>query len=281
MNAHVKPLMLKAISNFHTTFCRKELPDNLAIYFHELESWQRPALAEALSYLTDAGYRSVDAGEFVTPRRPGDKRLFVSFDDNFHGWHAGLDVFERSGVTCTFYVNTAPIRDIANAATIRDFFGRIAYEGNDRTLSRQEICEIHDAGHTIGCHTHSHPVLAQLPRERWDEEIRVCRDTLADLIGAPVRDFSFPYGMRRHFGPKLRDYCMGLGFRTIATGISGLQHVSAPDPFNLHRTGWRLDLPLAENLVRVSVHAPVYGGLIGRCAVGGSAWAALPLPFFW
>ena len=281
MNAHVKPFVLRAITGFHLTFCRRELPDNLAIYFHELEEWQRPALADMLSWLADSGYRSVDAGEFVTAGRAGEKRVFLSFDDNFRGWHAALDLFDRHGATCTFYVNTAPIRDVADASAIRAFFDRIRYSGDDTTLSRREIREIHDAGHTIGCHTHSHPVLAQLPRERWDEEIRAPRDYLAALIDAPVEDFSFPFGMRRHFGAELRDYCAGLGFRTIASGISGLQHVAPPDPLNLHRTGWRLDLPLEDNLARVSIHAPIYGGLMGRSAVGCSNWAALPLPFIW
>src|SRR5690606_13836355 len=119
----------------------------------------------------------------------------------------------------------------------------------------------HAAGHTIGCHTHTHPMLPRLPRERWDEEIRRSKEILEELIGCRVRDFSYPFGMRRHFSGALRTYCVGLGFRTIATGISGLQRSGGADPLNLHRTGWRFDLPLHDNIARLRVRSPLYASL--------------------
>lgn len=271
----IKPAMLHVISRFHMSFHAGRLPDRLAVYFHELEPWQRPKLAEALSYLVDHGYQAVDAAGFIAPEHVSGKRIFLSFDDNFRGWHHALELFARHGVKCTFYTNTAPIRDLADRETTARYFDRIRYAGDDETLSQNEIREIHAAGHTIGCHTHAHPVLAQLPRNRWDDEIRASRDQLAEMIGAPIVDLSFPFGMRRHFSPALREYCIGLGFRTIATGISGLQHANA-DPYNLHRTSWRFDLSLVDNLRRLSVQAPVYGRLLGRCAVSNAGWAMLP-----
>lgn len=268
MTAHLKPLMLKAVAGAHLALSRKSLPDNVAIYFHELEQWQLPRLEEALSWFADEGYRTVDARDFAAQGRAGEKRLFVSFDDNFLGWHRALPLFDRRDARVTFYLNTAPIRDIAEPGAITAFFARICYGGEDATLSRAEIRELHAAGHTIGCHTHSHPMLSALPRGHWDEEILGCKKKLEELIGAPVRDFSFPFGMKRHFSAELRDYCAAAGFETVATGISGMQYASPRDLLDLHRTSWDFSGSLADNLARLRVHAPWYGGVLGRSAVG-------------
>lgn len=281
MTLTFKPLLLKAISDVHLAFFQKDLPDTVAIYFHEIETWQVPRLDEALAFFAREGFRTVSPGDLATPAKPGEKRLFVSFDDNFRGWHAILPLLERHRVRCTFYVNTGLMRDVADASSIADYFARIRYGGADTTLSRAEIREMHAAGHNIGCHTHTHPVLSRLPRDRWDAEIVRCKGEVEDLTGAAATDFSFPFGMRRHFSSELRDYCAEVGFRTVATGLSGLQHVSRVDPLSTHRTKWCLDSSLEDNLARLRVHSPFYAGLMGRCPVGGLNWLAAPLPFVW
>lgn len=267
--ASLKEMALKAVREVHRPFSRSYLPDDLAIYFHELEPHQLPAFDELLAYFADQGYRTVTPGDFAQSGQ--GKRLFVSFDDNFRGWHRALDLMERRRARCTFYTNTGTLRDRASKADIASFFERICYRGVDTTLSSTELREIHDAGHTIGCHTHSHPVLSKLAEDDWDGEIRLSRDLLEELTGAPVRHFSFPFGMRRHFSPQLRDYCKGLGFETIATGISGLQYLDNTSTAYLHRTGWNLGLPLQDNLENLKFHAPLYGGLAGRSVVGATS----------
>ena len=281
MTRHFKPFVLNAIANVHLAFFQKELPDTLAVYFHEVEAWQMQKLDEALSFFAREGYRTVRPGDLASPARQGDKRLFLSFDDNFRGWHGILDLLERHDASCTFYLNTGPIRDAADASSIARYFARIRYKGGDTTLSRAEIRDLHAAGHVIGCHTHTHPMLSKLPREQWDAEILRCKTEVEELVGAPAPDFSFPFGMRRHFSPELRDYCARIGFRTIATGISGLQHAARIDPLNIHRTRWCFERSLEDNLARLRVHSPLYAGVTGRCAVGSSNWLAAPLPLVW
>lgn len=273
--ASLKATALKVVREVHRPFARSYLPDDLAIYFHELGREQLPAFDELLAYFADQGYRTVEPGAFA--RSASGKRLFVSFDDNFCGWHRALDLMERRRARCTFYVNSGPLRDRASKADIAAYFERICYGGPDTTLSGTEVREIHAAGHTIGCHTHSHPVLSRLSQEHWDDEIRRSRDLLEELTGKPVRHFSFPFGMRRHFSPQLRDYCKGLGFETIATGISGLQYLDNTSTTYLHRTGWNLGLPLKDNLDNLKLHAPLYAGLAGRSVVGATSWLTLPV----
>ncbi|TKT77458.1 polysaccharide deacetylase family protein [Aquamicrobium sp. LC103] len=263
------------IRKFHLEFFQKHLPDDLAIYFHELEDWNMPRFEEAIAHLVREGYRTASPRAFAAGGR--GKRLFISFDDNYQSWHRALPVLERHGVTCTFYVNSGVFRDMASPSAIHDYRDRIAYRGSDRTLSRAELREISAAGHTIGCHTHTHPMLSRLDRRHWDAEILHSKTYLEGLIGKQVRDFSFPYGMRRHFSPALRDYCEAVGFKTIASGISGLQHAPSRDPLSLHRTEWKLALPLEENLAHMRIHAPFYGNMMGRSVIGSGQWLAVPM----
>lgn len=263
----VKEYIQHAVAGAHMKWSMRDLPDALAIYFHELEPWQLRRMDELLGYFLDAGYQTVDACDYAMAA-PGQKVLFLSFDDCFRRWHGALDLFARHGVTATFYVNSMPLRDVADRAAIAEYFTRIDYAGDDRTLSTEEVRELHDAGHTIGCHSHSHQVLSALPRNSWSREIGDSKARLEQIIDAPVLDFSFPYGKRRHFSSVLRDYCRSVGFRSVASGLSGMQFMPRDDPFSLHRTGWNFALSLEANIRRLSTHAPLYGRMLGRCAVG-------------
>lgn len=267
LRAGLKKFAFASIRQFHVSFLSRELPNDLAIYFHHFEPslWER--FTEAVSNLSDRGYRCVSATEYCTAGY-GDKRLFVSFDDNFSNWHKALEVFDALGVTATFYVNTLPFRDTCAEAKISEYFSRIAYRGPDRPMTRIELGEIADAGHRIGCHSHAHYRLSTLPREQWDGEIRQCKEELENLIARPVTDFSYPFGMKRHFTPDLMAYCRDIGFETIATGRPGLQHVMQTDPFSIHRTAWDFSRPLSENLENLRIDGRLFEALSGRSPIG-------------
>lgn len=263
----MKAQVLNFIRQGHIRFASRDLPAKLAIYFHELDRHQIPAFREALVYFVDQGYRFASPQDFVAGGA-GEKLLFVSFDDNFKGWHEAMGTMEACGATATFYVNSGVFRDVAAPQEISDYFDRIRYFGDRRTLTRDELREIAAKGHTIGCHTHTHPMLAQTPRADWDDEILVSKHVLENILGSSVDDFSFPFGMRRHFSPALRDYCADNGFKTIVTGISGQQHMTRIDPLEIHRSGWKFDLALADNLANLKVDSRLYARLSGRSAVG-------------
>lgn len=70
-----------------------------------------------------------------------------------------------------------------------------------------------------GGHTHTHPILSQLPFEAADEEIRLCRDQIQSRIGIPPRYFAYPNGRAQDFTEEtkasLRRHGFELGFATI------------------------------------------------------------------
>lgn len=254
------------IREVHAAVLRRPLEQRLAIYFHQVESAQWDAFRACIEHFTEAGYRTVSAQEFVEPGN--DRRLFVSFDDNFRNWHRMLPLLDDLGASATFYVNTLPFRDVATASAIAAYFNRIGMAGAHETLTRGEVAEIQAAGHTIGCHSHSHFDLARLDTRQWDDEIRRCKDLLEDIAGVPVRDFAWPYGMRRYFSAPLRRYCAERGFTTIANAISGCQAIASDERLDIYRTDWDLDRPLRFNLANLGIDGRLYARITGRSVIG-------------
>ena len=70
-----------------------------------------------------------------------------------------------------------------------------------------------------GGHTHTHPILSQLPADAADEEIRLCRDRILAETGQAPRYFAYPNGRAQDFTAttqaSLRRHGFELGFSTI------------------------------------------------------------------
>src|SRR5579883_2654676 len=63
---------------------------------------------------------------------------------------------------------------------------------------RPEIVRaIQKAGHLIGNHTMTHPVLLFQSHRRVQDELKACNAALEDVLGHPVRYFRPPHGARR------------------------------------------------------------------------------------
>lgn len=260
-------MMRAGIRGMHSAVMQRPLEKRLAIYFHQVELSQWSAFRACFEHLAAAGYRSVDLADFLTDG-PTERRIFVSFDDNFRNWHRMLPLLDELGVRATFYVNTLPFRDRVERSTIAAYLDRLAMRDDHETLSTSELLEIHAAGHTIGCHSHSHFRLSGLPRAQWESELLGSKQILEDLTGAPVRHFAWPYGMRRYFSPALADYCRAIGFETIANAIPGCQKIATRDRYDLYRTDWRLDQPVAVNLANLAIDGRLYARLTGRSVIG-------------
>jgi hypothetical protein len=259
----------KAVRAAHRIFFRRPLPSKLSLYLHSTADCEQE-LGDLLRFLKERGYVFTGPGEFLTSV---GNACFLSFDDNYRSWLRTLPIFERHQIRATFYVNTWPFRDRVCETDVRHYIEKccptnIASE-QETTLSTAELREIVAAGHTIGAHTHTHPVLTALTQEAAREEIRICREALASLLGSLPQHFAYPFGMRRHFSRSLRSYCRSIGFTTIANAIPCMQYArSRPD--SLHRSVWFLEQPLAFNLDNVCIDGRLFSSLTGRSAVGGS-----------
>ena len=255
------------IRSAHKRFRMKELPDRVAVYFHALERPDWAQFRACIAYFRNQGYRIVNIDEYSSTLARG-KMLFVSFDDNYKNWHEAIGLLGELDVRATFYVNTLPFMDCSSEAARLQYFDRISYNANPISMTTAELVELANAGHEIGCHSHSHFDLARLERKYWDTEIRGSRQTLEDVIGRPVVHIAYPYGMRRYFTDALRDYCRSIGFQTIASGVPGYQHSPRIDPFNLHRTRWNFSRSLEHNIEDIRIDGRLFEQLTGWSAVG-------------
>lgn len=253
-----------AIMNIHRRWLSRPLPDRVAIYFHAVKPRQDKSFRRCIEFFLENGYAFVDAAGLCAPGF--SKRIFLSFDDNFQSWCRLLDTLENLGVSVTFFVNTLPLRDIASPETTEAFFNRINYHGERVALSVGELLAIAEAGHVIGCHSHSHFVLSHLDRDSAEAEISGSKRILEALLKRPVVDFAYPFGMRRHFSNGLIRFCIESGFRTISTAISGLLYAE-PRPTLIHRSSWDLDADLSYNLERLCIDGRFFERLTGRSAV--------------
>ena len=260
-----KTAIQQFIRSCHLFAFRGNFPSRIGLYLHSLEKSHRNAFAEMINYFHDAGYRFVDADDFCNPN--AKRVVFLSFDDNYHSWYEALPLFESLGVRATFYANSLPFRDVADSTEIEGYYDRVNHFNGRIPLSRAEIVEIANCGHTIGCHGHSHRPLARLTEDDAKDDIRRGKEELENTLGFGVEHFSYPFGFRRHFRRQLREYCLKIGFRTIANATPGLQY-REQTPLSINRNVWRLDRTLSYNLDNICVDGRMFEFITGRSAVG-------------
>jgi peptidoglycan/xylan/chitin deacetylase (PgdA/CDA1 family) len=261
----IKKQIFKIIRMTHKVFMQRQLPEKVAIYFHNIEYENIPKFEELLEYFENNNYIFCDPAEYVTKK---GNCIFISFDDNHAEWLSVAELLAIRRIQATFYINTGPIRDISSSLNIKEYFRRIRYYEVAETLSSDQIIQIHSKyNQCIGCHTVNHFNLAKLDFPSAKEEIRKNKLDLEQLIGCTVKHFSYPYGLRRFFTNELKKYCVDLGFETISSAIPGLFHKKV-QKFDISRTRWDFNKSLNYNLVNLKIDGSLFEKITGKSAIG-------------
>lgn len=93
------------------------------------------------------------------------------------------------------------------------------YPGQQLAMSTEELKTLDtDSLCTIGAHTVNHLKLDSLSVEQQIAEIKNSKDELEQLLGHPIRHFSFPHGA---YNDDTIAICQGLGFQTVARSWGG------------------------------------------------------------
>lgn len=184
----------------------------------------RGKLEEELAYLQREGYYSISPGEWLDycEGRIGlpQKCVMLTFDD---GWKSqyqnAVPLLEKYGFRGVFYVYP-------------DFVGGSA------AMSWKQIKSLAKRGHTVGCHSMTHPKLTRTRGEsdrayaaRLKEEIIEAKNTIEDKTGLKITDFCYPYGYYSEECFKLLDKA---DFET-ATTVNAGQNSKDCDPYLLSR----------------------------------------------
>lgn len=260
----MKKTVQALIRKTHLKLFKKSLPDKIGIYLHSVEKPDHNKIIEMVSVIRDLGYKFSNIEEFISSN---EKTAYLSFDDNYRSWYFLLKLFEDLRIHATFYTNSLPFRDISSHGEILDYYKRIDHSGEKEGLSTNELKEIAASGHTIGSHTHSHFCLTKISVHAAQEEIKLNKRILEDLLCRKIEHFSYPFGMRRHFNSHLRKYCLNIGFKTIAGGIPAMQYKKQV-PMELNRSQWNLKLSPKDNIENICVDGRIFEKLTGLSAVG-------------
>ncbi len=106
------------------------------------------------------------------------------------------------------------------------------------------IREMKQNGMSFGGHTVNHPVLANLPADQQDEEIRECRRRLIEELGEPIEAFSYPVGGPKSFNADTRTSLIRHGFKWGFTYLGGYCHYGQEDRLAMQRTAIETDVDL-------------------------------------
>jgi peptidoglycan/xylan/chitin deacetylase (PgdA/CDA1 family) len=169
--------------------------------------------ATATAALATAGYQSMAPtgqwyGRTFTGMSRGTKQLALSYDDGPNDPHTLrlLEVLAKHEVKATFFL-----------------IGRYVQQRPD--LAR----EIVQAGHVVGNHTFTHPLLTFKSAAEIRQELSACRSALEDAVGAsatPISNlFRPPFGGRR---PAVLRIARQLGLEPVMWNVTGYDWNTPP-----------------------------------------------------
>lgn len=92
----------------------------------------------------------------------------------------------------SFYSTAAPILEKYGLKGL--FFVTTKYIGTETFLNEAEICELHNRGHIIGSHAHTHEHLYTLEDNQVEQEWAKSIKILSDILGKPIEYASIPNG---------------------------------------------------------------------------------------
>jgi peptidoglycan/xylan/chitin deacetylase (PgdA/CDA1 family) len=125
----------------------------------------------------------------------------ITFDDAHHSqFSIAAPILDQLGMTGIFFATTAWIGC------------------HSEIMSWRELRELHESGHTIGSHTHTHPMLTACGSRSLRNELEVSRQLLEDLIGDEVNCLSIPSG---RVDTRVLAACKAAGYRRVYTSRVG------------------------------------------------------------
>lgn len=183
---------------------------------------------------------TIDAGELVRiygdqdAERIRGRRLAFSFDDGLlSSFQATQAILNPRGIKALFFIPTM-ILGLTTGEQMRDFFRRNVYRRASgelpphryQTMTADHLRELHDQGHVVAAHTHSHVSLLSLTTsEDLDRELRAPKLLLEDILQSPSEAFAFPFGTDRVAGATAYE-AIRRHYSVCFTGLGGVNAAS-------------------------------------------------------
>ncbi len=143
-------------------------------------------------------------GRTFTGLAPGTRQLALTYDDGPNDPHTLrlLEVLAKHDVHATFFLIGRYVRQRAEIAR-----------------------EVVKAGHVVGNHTFTHPLLSLKSAAEVRQELSDCRSALQDAIGEHSNLLRPPFGARR---PAVLRIVRELGFEPVMWNVTGYDWTAPP-----------------------------------------------------
>lgn len=163
----------------------KEIP---ILYYHSIDKEVGNELripAEEfdahLKFLYQEGYQSITLHElyqyFYEGRELPKKAFALTFDDGYaDNYSNAFQIAKKYGFTGTIFMVTGWIDGVGY-------------------LTKAQLLEMSKAGWQIEAHTVSHPKLNELTAKQLENELRVSKSRLEELLNQPVNYLAYPFGI--------------------------------------------------------------------------------------
>lgn len=120
---------------------------------------------------------------------------------------------------------------------VREAEREVGASPEDRAMGLEQARQLARAGHEIGAHSVSHPILTGVDDASLDREVARCKDDVERLVGVPVRGFCYPNGShdeRVRGAVRRAGYAYGCATHAARAG-------RRDDPFALPRFNMNVD----------------------------------------
>lgn len=183
-----KPLKIATAAEI---LAKKEVP---ILCYHNIRDWKESdsktmrdyivpinTFKEQMKMLADSGYKTILPEQLYNYLLNGveipEKSVMITFDDTdvdqFTDAKPELDKYGFKGV---FFIMTVAI-------------------GKPNYMTKDQIKQLSDEGHTIGSHTYDHQNVKKYGEKEWKEQIEKPTEKLKSITGKPVEYFAYPFGL--------------------------------------------------------------------------------------
>lgn len=97
---------------------------------------------------------------------------------------------------------------------------------------------LHDAGMTIGVHTHNHPILSRLSYAGQIDEMTTCKRKLTNKLGVSADTIAYPVGSKSAFTDETKRAARDAGFKAGFSFYGGTNKPGRMDRFDVKRVSF-------------------------------------------
>lgn len=184
----------------------------------------------------------LETGGKVYRRHLGDAWVPTLEDESYWSWDLGVrkTPTPRHLAYRELHALLRPLDPARRENLLGDLRSTAGFEGKParddyRPLTSTELRELDGGALTeVGAHALTHAVLANLPLEDQGEEIKGGKEGLEEMLGRPIRWFSYPFGGKRDYSAATTEVVREAGFDAACASRPG-RVLPSTDPYQLPR----------------------------------------------